>query len=114
MSGESIIELSENHLEIDEIFVVSSGSTDNTNNIVNEISLSDSRVKLLTQDKRMGKASAINEFLKSARGDILILESADTYTDSDTITKLIKPFMQKQNGMVGAHPIPVNDIKTFI
>jgi cellulose synthase/poly-beta-1,6-N-acetylglucosamine synthase-like glycosyltransferase len=100
--------------KIVEIIVVSSGSVDDTNKIVNEISEIDSRVKLIVQEERLGKASAINEYLKAAQGDILILESADTYTDSDSISQLIKPFSDEKTGMVGAHPVPVNNVNTFI
>jgi cellulose synthase/poly-beta-1,6-N-acetylglucosamine synthase-like glycosyltransferase len=99
---------------INEIIVVSSGSTDNTNKIVSEYSERDDRIKLIIQGSRLGKASAINEYLKVAKGDIVILESADTLTQPDTVEELIRPFQDKSIGMAGAHPIPVNDQKGFI
>jgi len=100
--------------KIVEIIVVSSGSTDETNEIVRRMSQVDPRVKLITQNARLGKASAINEYLADACGDILILESADTFTEPDTVANLIEPFSCHKTGVVGAHPIPVNDDRTFV
>ncbi len=94
--------------KIVEIIVVSSGSTDKTNKIVESYSERDLRVKLKTQNERKGKASAINEYLKIAKGEIVILESADTITKPDTVENLTKPFNIPTIGMTGAHPIPVN------
>jgi biofilm PGA synthesis N-glycosyltransferase PgaC len=100
--------------DISDIYVISSGSTDETNRIVKETSVKDSRVKLLTQPRREGKASAINEFLKIATGEILVLESGDTLPRDDTIESLILPFMNPRIGMTGGHTIPVNDRTTFL
>jgi len=100
--------------EINEIIVVSSGSTDNTNEIIKQYCLNDNRIRLIEQSERLGKASAINEYLKEASGDLAILESADTITEDDTIEKLIQPFKNDKVGMVGAHPIPINDKKGII
>lgn len=99
---------------IDEIIVVSSGSTDRTNEIVQEYGKKDPRIKLLIQAERLGKAVAINDFLEIAKGDITIVESADTVTEPYTVSELIKPFKDKEIGMVGVHPIPVNNRKKFI
>ncbi|MDR2719429.1 MAG: glycosyltransferase [Nitrososphaerota archaeon] len=101
-------------IKINQIVVISSGSTDQTNNIVRNFSKKDSRIKLIRQDKRAGKVSAINEFLKVADGDFLVLESADTIPDKQTIERLCLPLTHKKIGMTGAHPIPVNDQNNFL
>ncbi len=98
----------QNHT-ITEIMVISSGSTDQTNEIVQQFADKDQRIKLITQTKRLGKASAINEFLSRATGDIAVLESADTFTETNTIQKLVDPFSDKNIGMTGVHSIPVNE-----
>ncbi len=100
--------------EIEEIIVVSSGSTDRTNEIVREFEKRNPRIKLIVQKMREGKASAINVFLKHARGDICVIESADTVTEPDTIENLIRPFKDARIGMTGAHPIPTNSVRGFI
>jgi glycosyltransferase involved in cell wall biosynthesis len=99
---------------IEEIIVVSSGSTDRTNEIVREYEQKDSRVKLLVQASRMGKAAAINDFLAIAKSDIAIVESSDTITEPYTVEEMIKQFNDKEVGMCGVHPVPVNDKKSFV
>jgi len=93
---------------INEIFVVSSGSTDRTNEIVLKMARDDYRIKLIEQFTRQGKASAINEFLARATGDIAIVSSADLVAHPETVKKLVKPFSDETIGMTGCHPIPVN------
>jgi len=101
-------------VSIKEIIVVSSACTDRTDEIVKEFSKKDKMVKLITQEKREGKASAVNEFLKNATGDICVLESGDTIPMENTIEKLCKPFLNPKVGMTGGRPIPVNDKSNFI
>ncbi|MHA1471371.1 MAG: glycosyltransferase, partial [Candidatus Asgardarchaeia archaeon] len=100
--------------KIKEIIIVSSGSTDNTNIIVNAYAKKYDKVKLFIQKKREGKASAINIFLKNAIGEILVLESADTIPLPNTIENLVLPFIDQKIGMTGGRPIPVNDKRTIL
>lgn len=101
--------------EIIEIIVVSSGCSDKTNEIVkSEFLKSNSKVILLTQKVREGKASAINLLLKNARGEIVVLESGDTIPAEGTIESLTSPFKNPNVGMTGGHPIPINNPDTFL
>ncbi|MEM2703216.1 MAG: glycosyltransferase [Candidatus Bathyarchaeia archaeon] len=100
--------------EIDQIVVVSSGSTDRTNEIVEDFAKKDPRIHLVRQNCRKGKASAVNEFLRVARNEILVLESADTIPENDAIENLCRVFMDKQVGMAGAHPVPKNIDKSLV
>jgi len=95
------------------IVVVASGCTDGTAEIVRRIAAAKPRLRLLVQAERRGKASAINEFLPHAVGEVVVLESADTIPDQDTIEKLISPFADPSVGMTGARPIPANDPNRF-
>ncbi len=95
-------------VEISEIIVVASGCTDNTCDIVREFEAKDSRIKLLSQDKREGKVSAVNLFLKRAQEEICVLESGDTLPGEDSVENLVKMFRDPQVGMTGAHKVPVN------
>jgi cellulose synthase/poly-beta-1,6-N-acetylglucosamine synthase-like glycosyltransferase len=99
---------------IDEIIVLSSGCTDETEAIVRKYEEVDPRVRLIRQSERQGKASAINLFLKAAKSPIVILESADTRPEPDTIERLVAVFDDPEVGMAGARPVPVNDPKTFL
>lgn len=98
---------------INDIIVVSSGSTDGTNELVDYYVKHDNRVRLFTELERKGKSSAINIFLKNAQNDILIIESGDTMPAKGTIRKLILPFADPNVGMTGGRPIPVNSSLTF-
>jgi biofilm PGA synthesis N-glycosyltransferase PgaC len=94
--------------EICEIIVVASGCTDGTCDIVQAFEAQEPRIKLLVQEEREGKVSAVNLFLQHAREDICVLESGDTLPGEDTVENLVKMFRDPQVGMAGAHKVPVN------
>jgi biofilm PGA synthesis N-glycosyltransferase PgaC len=98
---------------INQILIVSC-STDKTNEIVQKYGKRDSRIKLVLQKKRDGKASAVNLFLKKATGDILVLVSADTLPEKSTIQTLVEPFLDSNVGMTGGRPIPTNNRRKFM
>lgn len=100
--------------QISEIIVVASGCTDQTEKVVESIAASNKLVKLLVQDRREGKASAVNLFLSRAKGDIAVIESGDTIPEENAIENLIRPFHDAEVGMTGAHPIPVDSKDTFM
>jgi biofilm PGA synthesis N-glycosyltransferase PgaC len=102
------------NFKIDQIVVVSSGSTDKTAEISEDLSHRDSRIRVIRQVNREGKVSAINEFLKVASSDFVVLESADTIPGKHTIERLCLPLKNPKIGMVGAHPIPINDQNSFM
>lgn len=100
-------------ISIEKIFVVSSGSTDRTEAIVENFSRKNPKIVLLRQLKREGKASAVNLWLSHAKEKLLVLESADTLPRKDAIEKLVLAFREEKIGMVGGRPVPVNDRKNF-
>ena len=97
-----------NTVEITEIIVVASGCDDCTLPIIREYVAKDPRVKLIAQEKREGKTSAINQFLRSAREEICVLESGDTLPRADSIENMVRLFEDPKVGMTGAQKIPVN------
>src|SRR5579863_3887018 len=99
---------------LQEVIVVASGCTDNTVRIVQAMMLVESRLQLIVQKQREGKASAINLFLQRAACPLLVLVGADTIPERDTVEKLCSHFADSAIGMVGGHPIPVNDQNTFV
>jgi biofilm PGA synthesis N-glycosyltransferase PgaC len=100
-------------VNIVQILVVSY-STDKTNEIVEKYKRKDSRIGLVLQKKREGKASAVHLFLKKAAGDVLVLESADTLPKKSSIEKLVKPFLDSNVGMTGGRPVPTNNRRKFM
>jgi glycosyltransferase involved in cell wall biosynthesis len=99
---------------IAEVIVVASGCTDRTAEIVAEIAQRDPRVHLIEQQHREGKASAVNLFTGRARSPVLLMVSADVLVEKGTIDSLLRHFTDPTVGMVGGHPIPVNDETTFL
>lgn len=100
---------------IKEIIVVSSACSDKTDEIIeNDFIKHNTRIFLIKQEKREGKASAINIFLKYASGDIVILESGDTIPGEGTIENLTGAFKDPRIGMAGGRPVPINDPDTFM
>src|SRR5713101_6986980 len=101
-------------VRIEEVIVVASGCTDRTVPIVAEIALQEPRVRLCIQEKREGKASAINLFLKQALSPVVVLIGADVIPEVSAIEYLCAPLKEPQIGMVGGRPVPVNDPSTFM
>ena len=93
--------------KVSNIYVVASGCSDKTVEIAQSLS-----AIVLQQPTREGKASAINLFLLHAKSDLLILCSADVLPSDFCLKYLLEPFSDPKVGMVGAHPIPVNSLKT--
>lgn len=110
----ALIEQELSSVKLLEIVVVASGCTDNTEKIVRKYSQREDKIKLLVQEKREGKASAINLFLRQAKGDIIVLESADTLPKDKALENLLKPFLDEKIGAVGACVIPVNSSSSFM
>ena len=99
---------------IGEIIVVSSGSTDSTDDIVRAYAQNHKKIRLIAEPVRSGKSSAINLFIQNAKHDILIVESADTIPAKDTVERLVRPFNNARIGMTGGRPVPVNKTDTFV
>ncbi len=102
------------NVALSEIVVVASGCTDNTHAIVSDWAERDSRIRLIVQEKRAGKAAAINEFLPQAKEKIIVLCSADLLPIANALEDVVAPFADPEVGMTTAHPVPVNDPKLFM
>lgn len=99
---------------IAEVIVVASGCKDRTAEIVAGIAGREPRVRLIEQERREGKASAINLFIGAARSPLLVLVSADVMVEDGAFEFLLGHFADPGVGMVGGHPVPVNGAGTFL
>lgn len=99
---------------IAEIIVVSSASTDGTDDLVREYALENPNVKLYTQARREGKSSAINVFMAEAKSDILVVISGDVIPAENTIELMVSAFSDPRVGATGGRPMPVNSDKNLI
>ena len=103
-----------NEVSIAEVIVVSSASTDATDDLVREYALENPKVKLYTQARREGKSSAINVFMAEAKSDLLVVISGDVIPAENTIELMVSAFLDPKVGASGGRPMPVNSDKTLI
>jgi poly-beta-1,6-N-acetyl-D-glucosamine synthase len=105
---EAMVDQHLHDVEIVEIVVVASACTDRTVPIVREYMAQDARVKLIEQERREGKTSAINLFLQAAQCEICVLESGDTVPHEYAVEHMVRMFKDPAVGMVGAQKVAVN------
>lgn len=95
-----------------EIIVVSDGSEDGTDDIVRKFS--DSGVKLIRQEPRAGKTSALNLAVSIAKGEIIVFSDANSLYDRNAIKKLVRNFHDPSVGYVTGKMIYINPDGTTI
>jgi len=81
-----------------EIIVVSDGSTDGTDDIVHEFS--SQNVRLIRREQREGKAAALNEGVRCARGEILVFSDANSLFAPDAVSRMVENFADPEVGYV--------------
>jgi cellulose synthase/poly-beta-1,6-N-acetylglucosamine synthase-like glycosyltransferase len=91
--------------EICKIIVVASGCRDLAISHIRRLSLRDPRFVIIEEDKRYGKAEAINKILEQREGDYLIFINSDALPKSGAIGELFHHIKSKPNvGVVSASP----------
>ena len=104
-----------NEAFLKEVIVIASGCTDGTVQIVTALSAEFPQLRLIIQNKREGKNSAINLYLDNTSCDIVVMLNADNVFATETsIEKLILPFSDASVGITGGRPQPVNNSSTKI
>ena len=99
-----IAEKIENALNLDyptgrlEILVVSDGSTDDTEKIVQ--GFQDGRVVLKAYRERSGKTACLNRAVPEARGEIILFTDANSMFPADILLKMVDNFADKEIGLV--------------
>jgi biofilm PGA synthesis N-glycosyltransferase PgaC len=93
---------------LDDICVVASGCTDGTEEVVKRYMKADHRVRLVVENERRGKASAINIILAKCKSTVLVMEPADTIPENGSLHRLVLPFKRKSIGGTSGTEIPVN------
>ncbi|HQR67378.1 MAG TPA: glycosyltransferase [Thermoanaerobaculia bacterium] len=96
---------------IEKIIVVSSACRDGTDGIVREFAARDSRVTLIAEPVRRGKAAAINTFLaaRPRETDVTVIASADVLPFPGATESIVAAFADPAAGMAGGRPVPQNE-----
>jgi poly-beta-1,6-N-acetyl-D-glucosamine synthase len=84
--------------ELVEILIVSDGSTDQTNDILSN--LSESRVRSILLPEHGGKAEALNRAIESVNGDIVVFMDARQRVATDSLKMLVESFADSTVGCV--------------
>lgn len=85
-----------------EILVVSDGSTDRTEEIVEQFAGRDARIRLLRGAGRLGKSGVQNVAAQEAKGEILFLTDAEARMRPDALRLLVSNFADPHVGLVTA------------
>ena len=89
-----------------EVVCVASGCTDRTVEILREWQKLDSRIRVVVQRERLGKAAALSAGMALARGAIILIENADTVPARGTLEALCAPFASSEVRLVCSRPVP--------
>ena len=94
----------------DRMVVVSSGSTDGTDDVVRAWANRDPRISLVIEPERRGKARAINRFLAglSPHTERCVMISGDVLPAPGALGRLLAPLSDPHVRMTGARPVPTN------
>lgn len=81
-----------------EVIVVDDGSTDSTPQRIEELGLP--KVRLIKQERNLGKTAAVRRGLQEVTGDITIFQDADLEYDPDEIEHVIQPIVENKADIV--------------
>ena len=85
--------------ELFSIVIVSDGSVDRTNDIINEFVL-DPKVKFVQYQPRRGKAYALNLGVANSDSEIIVFSDANIWYEPDSIKMLVRNFLDPSVGCV--------------
>jgi cellulose synthase/poly-beta-1,6-N-acetylglucosamine synthase-like glycosyltransferase len=90
------------------VIVVSDGSEDGTDAVVERLAREDSRVRLIRQEPRQGKTSGLNLAMPAATGEVVVFSDANSIYRPDALRLLARNFSDPQVGYVTGLMLYVN------
>ncbi len=94
-----------------EVLIGSDCSTDNTNNILNEMKKIYPWLSVYLFDVRRGKVSVINDLVSKAKNEIIVFSDANTSFDKNSLTTLLRQFSDTNIGGICGRLILQNPSK---
>lgn len=93
-----------------EFIIVNDGSSDNSANILNELSKKDKRIKIITQ-KNSGAASARNTAIKSANGTYIAIQDSDDISSPKRLKEQVDQLLNSgDNNLISCTGYNIIDI----
>lgn len=83
-----------------EIAVISDGSTDNTNNIIQNFAERSGDILPCISQHHKGKTACLNDFVTQLKGEIIIFSDANAFYDKDLIRRIVRSFADPGIGLV--------------
>jgi glycosyltransferase involved in cell wall biosynthesis len=102
------------NMEVKDVIVVSSGCTDKTVEIVNAFIEGKPKYLQMVEDKRYGKAAAINHIIEMAQGEVVFIMGGDVKPDSKAFDLVARRFEDDKIGAVGTRNVPVTHTGEFM
>lgn len=98
---------------LQKIVIVSDGSTDGTDEIVEARARDDDRIELVVNEARLGNARAINIGKSMVDSDMLVILDGDIRLGDSTTLDTLLSGVEPGVGMAGGNPRPVRDSGSF-
>ncbi|MEE2699839.1 MAG: glycosyltransferase [Bacteroidota bacterium] len=97
-----------------EIIIGSDCSSDNTNQIINDLALAYPFIRTLIFHERSGKSAVVNKLVSEAKNEIIILTDANIIFSKNTISALVRHFKNKQVGLIDSNMVNIGIKKSGI
>ncbi len=112
-TAENILNLNYNDFEI---FLIDDRSTDSTAEVIKKISENNPKIKYLIREKdaTAGKSAVLNDAVKLAKGDAILVFDADAKVESDFLDKMILKLEPADVGAVQAQKVIINANQNFL
>lgn len=85
-----------------EIIIVDDFSSDGTRDVVAELKVKSEKLKVIYNEKNLGKGASVRRGLKEASGDFVIIQDADLEYDPNEYEKLLAPLRSGADVVYGS------------
>jgi cellulose synthase/poly-beta-1,6-N-acetylglucosamine synthase-like glycosyltransferase len=91
-----------------DVMVVSDGSTDGTDEVLQHLASQEPRVSYLRQEPRRGKTAALNAVVERARGELIVFSDANSMYRPNTVSRLVEAFADPEVGYASGRMLYVD------